>query len=226
MGERRGSESGRRRSVIADFEDGGGGRKPSTAGGLEMLEKTRRLMVPWRLQKERRTSHPKGSQSLERHSARGHLLARESRAVQASTPGVQEKTQDGGPSHPPGLTDRRPGIHLSSRSWVHLLVQPATVSPWTPQPLHSPTCPAPLCSSHAAGLALEHRGAADNPSKAGRQVRPSRHGLLLQHRLGPPSPSCYEPAPRAESYWSPPRPAWTPRFSVHSRVVLPSPVSA
>lgn len=57
VGERRGSESGRRHSVIADFEDGGGGRKPSTAGGLEMLEKARRQMVPWRLQKECRTFH-------------------------------------------------------------------------------------------------------------------------------------------------------------------------
>lgn len=124
----------------------------------------------------------------------------------------------------PTLLSVRPGIHLSSRSWVHLLVQPTTASPWTPQPFHPPTCPAPLCSSHTAGLTLEHRGAADNPSKAGRQVRPSHHGLLLQHRLGPPSPSCYEPAPQAESHRSPPRPAWTPRFSVHSRVVLSSPV--
>lgn len=74
VGERWGSESGRSRNVIADFEDGRGGRKPSTAGGLEMLEKARRLMVPWRIQKECRTSHLKGSQSLERHSVRGHLL--------------------------------------------------------------------------------------------------------------------------------------------------------
>lgn len=43
--------------MIADFEDGWGGHKPSTAGRLAMLEKARRQMVPWRLQKERRASH-------------------------------------------------------------------------------------------------------------------------------------------------------------------------
>ena len=57
VGERWGSGSGRRLSVIADFEDGRGGHKPSTAGGLAMLKKARRQMVPWRLQKERRASH-------------------------------------------------------------------------------------------------------------------------------------------------------------------------
>lgn len=96
--------------------------------------------------------------------------SRERRPVQASTLGVQEKTQDGGLPHPPCLTDRRPGIHLSSRSRVHLLVQPTTPSPWTPQSLHPPTCPAPLCSSYTAGLTLEDGGAAENPLKAGGQV--------------------------------------------------------
>ena len=97
--ERRGSESGRTCSVIADFEDGRGGHKPSTAGGLAMLGKARRQMVPWKLQEERRTSHL----SLWKDAQSVVICYSHERPVQAPTLGVQENTQDGGP--PPTMSD-------------------------------------------------------------------------------------------------------------------------